>query len=195
MAVIEIIFCLLISIFLYILYIRQNKSTVLNIKKNDLMFTIINENNKLLNKKKINLMTNVITNMYKLKNYLYKNIDKYPKHSKYINLLYLNLNINKTNIYETVYDNNVTSYTINKGEKIFLCLKDNNELHDINIIMYVDIHELAHLACPSVGHDTLFQDIFKFLIETSILINIYKYNNYHTTPSNYCNIKITSNIL
>ena len=186
---------MLIGIFLYILYIYHNKSTILNIKKNKFSFTIINENNTLLNKKKINLMSNVITNMYKLKDYLYNNIHIYPKYAEYINLLYLNLNKNKTNIYETIYDNNVTSYTINKGEQIFLCIKDNNGLHDINIIMYVAIHEMAHLACPLIGHDKLFQNIFKFLIECSILINIYKYSNYHINPSNYCNIKITSNIL
>ena len=61
--------------------------------------------------------------------------------------------------------------------------------------MYVAIHEMAHLACPTIGHDILFQNIFKFLIKCSILINIYKYDNYHNNPIEYCNIKLNSFIL
>ena len=62
------------------------------------------------------------------------------------------------NIMETPADEKNTSYTINKGEKIVICLRSKflNEIHDINTIMYVVIHELAHVACPEFGHTPLF---------------------------------------
>ena len=191
---IEKVFVLFLIIFIYI-YINYNFVNI-KVSKNNIIFSIINENNNILNQNKIDLMTNVINNMYKLKDYLYININLYPNYSKYINLLYFNLNKNKTIIHETSFNNNITSYTINKGEKIFLCIKNNNNnLHDINIIMYVAIHEMAHIACPTIGHDILFQNIFKFLIKISILINIYKYDNYFINPIEYCNIQLNSFIL
>lgn len=146
---------------------------------------------------RITLMYNIIKNLYKLRYYLYLNIKKYDKYKKYILLLYKNFNNKRTKFYETDENTNLTSYTINKGEIISLCLinKSNNTLHDYNLLMYVSIHELAHVACPDIGHGQLFYEIFKFFILSAIDINIYKYDNLKKNPREYCGIQLNSYIL
>ena len=70
-----------------------------------------------------------------------------------------------------------TSYSVNKGEELVFCLrsKKNNKLHDINDLMYVAVHEIAHIGCPEIGHTPLFKKINKFLLERAaklIYINL-----------------------
>lgn len=76
-------------------------------------------------------------------------------------------------------------YTVNKGEKIGLCIED-----DENTLFFVVLHELAHVITKSYGHDETFWKNFEFLIKQSIKINIYDYKNYNKNPSNYCNKEI-----
>lgn len=65
------------------------------------------------------------------------------------------------------------SYTINK-KKIYLCLKDDkNKYYPINMLMYVSIHELAHVLCDEVGHTKKFQQIFSDLLEKATKLGIY----------------------
>src|SRR5690242_13768680 len=60
---------------------------------------------------------------------------------------------NKDAIYEISPLNkaNLTSYTENKGEQLVLCLREKmpkngeNQLHDINTMMFVVCHELTHI--------------------------------------------------
>ena len=82
-----------------------------------------------------------------------------------------NFNPNRTKIYETSLTSNYTSYSINKGEELSFCLrsKSTGKLHDINLLMYVAVHELAHTACPETGHTPLFNKIFTHSIVFSCL--------------------------
>lgn len=89
-----------------------------------------------------------------------------------------------------------TSYTVNKGDEISLCLRSSSgEIHDSNVVTYVVIHELAHVACPEQGHTELFKDIFVFLLRISSDINIYKPVDYQNNPVTYCGMTITENLL
>ncbi len=90
-----------------------------------------------------------------------------------------------------------TSYSVNKGEELVFCLrsKKNNKLHDINDLMYVAVHEIAHIGCPEIGHTPLFKKINKFLLERAAQVNLYKFENYKATQKEYCGITLTSNIL
>jgi hypothetical protein len=90
-----------------------------------------------------------------------------------------------------------TSYSVNKGEELVFCLrsKKNNKLHDINDLIYVAVHEIAHIGCPEIGHTPLFKKINKFLLEKAAEINLYKFENYKITQKEYCGITLTSNIL
>lgn len=76
------------------------------------------------------------------------------------------------------------SYTINK-KKIYLCLKDEkNEYYNENMLMYVAIHELAHVLCDEIGHTDKFHRIFKQLLYKAQKLGIYD----STQPiiRNYC---------
>lgn len=65
------------------------------------------------------------------------------------------------------------SYTINK-HKIYLCLKDEtNSYYDYNMLIYVAIHELAHVLCNEVGHTTKFYSIFHDLLSKAHNLGIY----------------------
>ena len=85
-----------------------------------------------------------------------------------------------------------TSYSINKGEKIVLCLRNRDKLMDINTMMFVVLHEFAHLATESIGHTEEFWDNFKWILEESINIGIYTRQDFQNKSVDYCGIKITS---
>jgi len=135
--------------------------------------------------------------MFKLRDYLYENIHKYPEYEAYIKQLHRNLNKERSLIYENDPKSNLTSFSVNKGEEIAFCLrsKKNDKLHDINLLMYVALHEMAHIACPEVGHGELFKKIFKFLTQIAIELDLYKLENYESSPIEYCGMMLSSNIL
>jgi len=61
--------------------------------------------------------------------------------------------------------------------------------------MYVVIHEMGHIGCPEFGHTKLFKDIFKFFLEQSVEIGIYKPIDYRIKPKDYCGMTINEYIL
>ena len=87
-----------------------------------------------------------------------------------------------------------TSYTVDK-QRIALCLSSDNQMHSTNLVMYVLLHELAHIACPEVGHTPLFRDIFVALLQTSVAIGIYTPVNYQAAPERYCGMVLYDNLL
>lgn len=93
----------------------------------------------------------------------------------------------------------VTSYTQDKKTLIF-CLrkKDKNkkgehDLHDINTVMFVDIHELTHMMNNTWGHHTDFWILFRFMLENAVECNIYKPEDYQKKPINYCGLILSYN--
>jgi len=88
-----------------------------------------------------------------------------------------------------------TSYTINKGDVMVLCIRNTNgDLVDMNTLMYVAIHELAHILSSSLDHTTEFWDNMKLLIDYAIKNKIYIKRDYTNQPVPYCGITIDSNI-
>jgi len=190
----ETILIALIIIIIY-LFLFHNKKNVILIEGRDknkyLVYNDIKKNDSAL------LLSDVINNMFKLRDYLYININKYPDFEKYIKQLYYNLNRDRSLIYENDPNSKLTSFSVNKGEEIAFCLrsKKNNELHQLNLIMYVALHEMAHIACPEIGHGELFKKIFKFLTEIAIELKLYNLDNYEDNPVEYCGMMLSSNIL
>jgi predicted metal-dependent hydrolase len=142
-----------------------------------------------------NTLALIKSNMIKLINYLQTNINVFPDNMEYIKNLIERTK--KIYIMETPKDEKYTSYTINKGEKIVFCLRSKTlqTIHDINVIMYVVIHELAHVACPEYGHTKLFKEIFKFLLVQANKIGIYTITDYRINPVDYCGMTINEYLL
>ena len=143
------------------------------------------------------LLNELINRMYALKKYVVDNRDKYPEYIEYINQFNENFTKSRTKIYETSLTSEYTSYSINKGEELVFCIrsKSTKKLHDINLLMYVAVHELAHTACPETGHTPLFNKIFKFLLERAMEIHLYYYEDYSNHPIEYCGMRLYTNIL
>ena len=143
------------------------------------------------------LLSELINRMYRLKKYVVDNKDKYPEYREYIDQFNVNFTKRRTKIYETSLNSEYTSYSINKGEELVFCIrsKSTGKLHDINLLMYVAVHELAHTACPETGHTPLFNKIFKFLLEIAIEIGLYTKVNYAKNPVEYCGMKLYTSIL
>ena len=103
-------------------------------------------------------------------------------------------NFNPDNLSESTLENKYTSYSVNKGEKIVFCLRSKDEkqkLVDLNIMMFVALHELAHTMTKSVGHTPEFWNNFRILLRNARKLGIYKRVNYNEKPVEYCGTKIT----
>jgi len=98
---------------------------------------------------------------------------------------------------ENDMDSKDTSYSENKGQKIVLCLRDKTQkptypLIDKNTVMFVILHEMAHLMTETIGHTQEFWTNFKRILGDAVRVGIYNPVNYaqHHTPD--CGMKITS---
>ena len=95
---------------------------------------------------------------------------------------------------ESTPDASYTSYSVNKGEKVYMCLRQRNEreeLVDENIIMFVALHEMSHIGTVDVGHTPLFWNNFGWLLKRAEEIQIYQYTDFTAHPVEYCGIHIT----
>lgn len=88
-----------------------------------------------------------------------------------------------------------TSYSINKGEKIVLCLraKDGSDsLVDENLLLFVALHEISHIMTKSVGHTPEFWGNFKFVLENCQQAGLYQCIDFSRDPKKYCGITVTN---
>ena len=89
-----------------------------------------------------------------------------------------------------------TSYSENKGQKIVVCLRDKTKaphypLIDENTIMFVMLHEMAHLMTETIGHTQEFWANFKRILHDAVQIGIYHPVNYAQRPTPYCGMTIS----
>jgi hypothetical protein len=119
-------------------------------------------------------------------------IKSYPNDERSMRL---KTNFKPDNIKEGIDNPNYTSYSVNKGEQIVLCLRSHNKLMDLNTMMFVVLHELSHICTLSLGHTTEFWDNFKWILEEAINIGIYKKQEFKLNNVDYCGMKITDSPL
>lgn len=122
---------------------------------------------------------------------LLTNMEETPEFQKNIRLL--KSRYHEGSLMENAYKTG-TSFTVNKGERVEMCLatRDYNEkIYDLNLLMFVTIHELSHVGCVEIGHGPEFQAFFKYLLKESIKYGIYKHQDYSKKPVEYCGLMIT----
>ena len=118
--------------------------------------------------------------------------NSYPSDAR---ILRLEKNFNPDNMKEGIDNPKYTSYSVNKGEQIILCLRTKNKLVDINTMMFVVLHELSHIVTVSIGHTEEFWDNFKWILEESINIGIYVKQDFAKENVEYCGMTITDSPL
>lgn len=146
--------------------------------------------------KAANMLARLKKNILKLKTHLVSNKEQYKEFEEYINQL--SQKIKGVEISESSEDSVYTSYSVNKGEQIVFCLRSKNRknrLHDMNLVMYVALHEIAHVACPEFGHTDLFKKIFAFFTKVAIDKGMYTKINFSYDPTEYCGLMITESII
>lgn len=106
-------------------------------------------------------------------------------------------NFNSSKIVETLPTSEFTAYSENKGRKIAFCLnkkkEDNNHLIDQNTLMFVAIHEMAHITTVSIGHNKEFWDNFKYLLVKAKACKVYDPVDYSKEKTDYCGMTISDN--
>lgn len=110
-------------------------------------------------------------------------------------ILRLNQNLKIDNFKEGISNPNYTSYSINKGEQIILCLRTNDKIVDINTMMFVMLHEYSHIISESIGHTDEFWNNFKWILEEAMNIGIYTKQDFKKENVEYCGMTITDSPL
>lgn len=143
-------------------------------------------------KKASDLLAKTTENLGKIVKHLE---NSYPEQE---NVQFLVKNFNPKKIKEILPTSEYTAYSENKGEKIAFCLNKNNKedvdnLIEENTLMFVALHELSHLATKSIGHNDEFWSNFKFILQESEKIGIYKPVDYKNNKTDYCGMTIKDN--
>ena len=195
----ELIILFVISIFtlLFLWYLYRNKDMVYVLSQTDNKYYLVRDVSDKQNA--ANTLGQISNNIKTLSEYLYKikNNETYIEYIKYIDILH---NKYKNIVYvESSQDSIYTSYSVNKGEQIVFCLRSkisNNEIHNLNLIMYVVLHEISHVACPVYdNHGPLFQKIFGFLTKQAIELGLYSKIDFVKNPVEYCGLNINKSII
>lgn len=137
------------------------------------------------------LMAKVRTKMKKL--YLHCQ-EKFPDKPQVKRLLQ-RFEANPNRLLESTPDADHTSYSVNKGEKVHLCLRQrqggDESLVNENVMVFVALHEMAHMITDSIGHEPEFWNNFGWLLKEAESIGVYQYQDFKAHPVRYCGTKIT----
>ncbi len=96
---------------------------------------------------------------------------------------------------EATPDAEHTSYSVNKGEAMHLCLRQrkpgDESLVDENVMTFVTLHELGHCMTESIGHGPDFWNNFAWILKEAEANGIYKHQDFTAHPVPYCGVSIT----
>lgn len=106
-------------------------------------------------------------------------------------------NYNPDNIFENIpISIKNTSFVENKGKRIGFCTieKSTGSLHNFNLLYFVNLHELTHLAMHREDdvHEEDFWEDFAWLLKRAAEIG-YQPTNYEKNPVVYCGLNIGYN--
>lgn len=175
----------------YILYVRSKKEKLTTYEINGTSYTVVADLPD--PDQAAQILYDIEKRIDKLKAHLQS---KYPSDMRTKRLL---RNYNPRNMREgTPYNNeDNTSYVIDKGELIVFCLRreDNAKFHDMDILMFVVLHELSHLASKHYGHGREFRKNFRWMLRRGIEVGIYTGTDYSKNPIEYCGLHVANNPL
>ncbi len=183
------VFIICMMVFILILYVRKFYGEV------EYMTSSVDGKDYLVrkmpdSKEAANMLANLNVLLLKIVQHMSK---KFPNNS---DVLRLSQRFNPEAVSEGGMENGYTSYSVNKGERIVMCIRQKDgSFVNLNVVLYVAIHELAHIMTPEIGHTPLFWSNFRFLLREAIDIGVYTKVDFNSEPSEYCGIKINSSVL
>lgn len=133
-------------------------------------------------------------NLDRLVSYMYEKKLPDAKVSTRLAQRWERLRTNPEGIRETAAGETIAAYSVNKGDQLRICVRDessDNLFEDQNDMMFVALHELAHLMSKSYGHNLEFKKNFAYITKIAVELGIYKYIDYQKKPTNYCGTDIT----
>ena len=99
-----------------------------------------------------------------------------------------------------------SSYCLDKGAVIAICMRTREtkprngipampvgQLHDLNTLIFVTLHEIAHTAIEDIDHPPKFWSTFRFILEEAELSGIYQSPDFAHAPVQYCGIYVDYN--
>lgn len=142
--------------------------------------------------KAADLLAHIRLRMNKLKMHVET---RYPDKPQVL-MLKKNFKADPARIFESMPDAEYTSYSVNKGEAVHFCLRQKDEgaedeLVDSDVMMFVAIHEMAHMITQTIGHGPDFWNNFGWLLKEAEAIGVYQHKDFKARPVSYCGIKIT----
>ncbi len=95
---------------------------------------------------------------------------------------------------EGLIKHGLTTFTENK-DKITFCLRtrdQNDQLYNDNLLMYVALHELAHIMSITLDHTPEFKDNFQYLQVCAMKLGIFQRDGLMNggAPVEYCGLHI-----
>lgn len=112
----------------------------------------------------------------------------------FVKQMVTNFDCSASRFSESTPDAQYTSYSVNKGEKIFMCLRQRDAKEALvqeNIILFVALHEMSHVGTASIGHTPEFWNHFAWVLKQAEHIKIYQYTDFAAHPVEYCGVHIT----
>jgi hypothetical protein len=125
---------------------------------------------------------------------LMKHLEQTYKDRPFVKQIIKNFDANPERFTESTPDATYTSYSVNKGEKIFMCLRQRDEtenLVDDNVLLFVALHEMSHIGTASIGHTKEFWNHFAWLLDKAEVLGVYEYQDFAAHPVEYCGVFIT----
>lgn len=142
------------------------------------------------------IASNILAKLNHVNKTVIAHMQKKYSNSEHIDIEFLVENYNGDVLSEHIPRTHInTSYVVNKGDQIKLCLRDKKtgNFHDMNTLVFVNLHELSHLLDKEYGHNKSFWRGFQTVLEAAVELELYKPIDYKKYPTSYCGIKIYSN--
>ena len=135
-----------------------------------------------------NYLAMISAKIDKLVNYMHKNSLPDPDTANRLYSRWSKIELKETNSTEKS-----AAYTLNKSSEIRLCIRaPNGGFEDPNTAMFVILHELAHVASISYGHNDEFKQNFSYITHLASSLGIYKPEDFKNNPKSYCNVDINT---
>lgn len=187
---------IIIFIMFVIIYVKKYKSNAIIVDAFDNNIYSVNDLPDA--KDAANILAKIMETLNKLIDNIINSPPKNSEEEQYIRYVKrIKRQLPSTIISENLLNNNYTSYSVNKGDELVFCIrnKTTKAIHNLNELLYVAIHEIAHIGCPEIGHTDLFKKFNKYLLEKACCLNLYKYIDYNSFPVDYCGILLSNTIL